>query len=65
MSGRPALYNLTSRTRGGRLVHLKGDKPYIGQFVDARILEYPDQGPSFGEVRNKPPVHTKKPQGGA
>jgi tRNA-2-methylthio-N6-dimethylallyladenosine synthase len=44
-----ALYNLTSRTRGGRLVHLKGDKALIGQFVDARILESRTWA-LFGEV---------------
>ena len=30
-------YNLSSRTNGGRLVHLKGDRSLIGQFRDARI----------------------------
>ena len=30
---------LTSRTRGGRLVHLKGDESLIGTFADARITE--------------------------
>ena len=30
-------YNLSSRTNGGRLVHLKGDKALIGQFVQAKI----------------------------
>ena len=30
-------YNLSSRTSGGRLVHLKGDPALIGQFVNARI----------------------------
>jgi len=34
-----ARYNLTSRTHGGRLVHLHGDKRLIGQFVDAKIEE--------------------------
>ncbi len=30
-------YNLSSRTRGGRLVHLKGDESLIGQFAQVRI----------------------------
>ena len=30
-------YNLSSRTSGGRLVHLQGDPSLIGQFVNARI----------------------------
>lgn len=30
-------YNLTSRTAGGRLVHLKGDDSSIGEFVNAKI----------------------------
>ena len=30
-------YNLSSRTGGGRLVHLKGDPALIGQFVDVKI----------------------------
>ena len=30
-------YNLSSRTSGGRLVHLRGDPALIGQFVNARI----------------------------
>ena len=30
-------YNLSSRTNGGRLVHLKGDKSLIGRFVDVKI----------------------------
>ena len=34
-----ARYNLTSRTHGGRLVHLAGDKSLIGSFVDAKIEE--------------------------
>ena len=32
-----AEYNLSSRTNGGRLVHLKGDPALIGQFADVRI----------------------------
>ena len=30
-------YNLSSRTNGGRLVHLKGDKSLIVQFIDVKI----------------------------
>ena len=30
-------YNLSSRTDGGRLVHLKGDPALVGSFVEARI----------------------------
>ena len=30
-------YNLSSRTEGGRLVHLKGDSALVGQFVRAEI----------------------------
>ncbi len=30
-------YNLSCRTSGGRLVHLKGDAALVGQFVDVKI----------------------------
>ena len=30
-------YNLSSRTNGGRLVHLKGDPALIGSFADVTI----------------------------
>ena len=30
-------YNLSSRTNGGRLVHLKGDPALIGRFIDVKI----------------------------
>ena len=30
-------YNLSSRTNGGRLVHLKGDPAWIGRFADVTI----------------------------
>ena len=30
-------YNLSSRTNGGRLVHLNGDEELIGQFIDVKI----------------------------
>ena len=35
--GRDAKHPLTSRTRAGRLVHLKGSEALIGRFVKARI----------------------------
>lgn len=35
-TGKPE-YNLSSRTNGGRLVHLKGDRALIGQFIDVKI----------------------------
>ena len=35
-TGKPE-YNLSSRTNGGRLVHLRGDPKLIGQFIDVRI----------------------------
>ena len=31
-------YNLSSRTNGGRLVHLRGDSSLIGQFINVRIV---------------------------
>ena len=31
-------YNLSSRTNGGRLVHLKGDPALIGRFVNVKIV---------------------------
>ena len=31
-------YNLSSRTSGGRLVHLKGDPALVGQFRDVKII---------------------------
>lgn len=34
-----ARYNLTSRTNGGRLVHLHGDVALVGQFVEAKITD--------------------------
>ena len=30
-------YNLSSRTNGGRLVHLHGDPELIGKFIDVKI----------------------------
>ncbi|MCD7769647.1 MAG: TRAM domain-containing protein [Oscillospiraceae bacterium] len=32
-----APYNLSSRTDGGRLVHLRGDPSLVGRFVNVRI----------------------------
>ena len=32
-------YNLSSRTNGGRLVHLRGSKDLIGQFKDVKITD--------------------------
>ena len=40
---------LQSRTAGGRLVHLTGDKSAIGQFVQARILDS-NTWALFGEI---------------
>jgi tRNA-2-methylthio-N6-dimethylallyladenosine synthase len=31
-------YNLSSRTNGGRLVHLRADKSLIGQFINVKIV---------------------------
>ena len=36
-TGKPE-YNLSSRTNGGRLVHLKGDTALIGKFIDVKIV---------------------------
>jgi len=30
-------YNLSARTNGGRLVHLKGDPEWVGRFMDVDI----------------------------
>ena len=32
-------YNLSSRTKGGRLVHLAGDPALVGQFIDVKITD--------------------------
>ena len=37
--GESGEYNLSSRTSGGRLVHLMGDKALIGSFVDVEITD--------------------------
>ena len=40
---------LSSRTNGGRLVHLAGDRKYIGQFIDVKITDS-NTWALFGEV---------------
>ena len=50
-SGR-APYNLTSRTEGGRLVHLQGDPSLIGSFVNVHITSS-NTWALFGEIRNE------------
>ena len=47
-TGKPE-YNLSSRTGGGRLVHLKGDPELIGKFVDVKI-ESSNTWALYGEV---------------
>ncbi len=42
-------YNLTSRTSGGRLVHLKGEESFIGKFVNAKITQSTTWA-LFGEI---------------
>ena len=42
-------YNLSSRTNGGRLVHLHGEKSLIGQFIDVKITAS-NTGALYGEV---------------
>jgi len=44
-------YNLSSRTNGGRLVHLKGDPSLIGQFVDVTITNSTTWA-LYGEIKN-------------
>lgn len=44
-------YNLSSRTNGGRLVHLKGDAGLIGQFVDVKITAS-NTWALYGEIEN-------------
>ena len=31
-------YNLSSRTNGGRLVHLRGDAALVGRYIDVKIV---------------------------
>ena len=47
-----AEYNLSSRTNGGRLVHLSGDKSLIGKFIDVRITSS-NTWALYGEVEKK------------
>ncbi|MBQ6372544.1 MAG: tRNA (N6-isopentenyl adenosine(37)-C2)-methylthiotransferase MiaB [Oscillospiraceae bacterium] len=44
-------YNLSSRTNGGRLVHLKGDSSLIGQFKNVRITAS-NTWALYGEIEN-------------
>ena len=44
-------YNLSSRTDGGRLVHLSGDPALIGQFADVTITAS-NTWALYGEIRN-------------
>ena len=44
-------YNLSSRTNGGRLVHLKGDTSLIGQFINVRITAS-NTWALYGETEN-------------
>ena len=48
-TGKPE-YNLSSRTNGGRLVHLKGSPDLIGKFVDVKI-ESSNTWALYGEVK--------------
>ncbi len=48
-TGKPE-YNLSSRTNGGRLVHLKGSPELIGKFVDVKI-ESSNTWALYGEVK--------------
>ncbi|MGI5976976.1 MAG: tRNA (N6-isopentenyl adenosine(37)-C2)-methylthiotransferase MiaB [Candidatus Limivicinus sp.] len=44
-------YNLSSRTNGGRLVHLRGDKSLIGQFINVKITDS-NTWALYGEIEN-------------
>ncbi len=44
-------YNLSSRTNGGRLVHLKGDTALIGQFINVKIVDS-NTWALYGEIEN-------------
>jgi len=44
-------YNLSARTKGGRLVHLRGDASLIGQFVEAKIVSS-NTWALYGELEN-------------
>ena len=45
-----AEYNLSSRTNGGRLVHLKGDPALVGRFAEAAITAS-NTWALYGELR--------------
>ena len=32
-------YDLSARTKGGRLVHLSGDPALVGKFIDVKITD--------------------------
>ena len=44
-------YNLSSRTNGGRLVHMKGDPALVGQFVKVKI-NASNTWALYGEIEN-------------
>jgi len=44
-------YNLSSRTNGGRLVHLHGDKALIGQYINVKIVSS-NTWALYGEMEN-------------
>ena len=44
-------YNLSSRTNGGRLVHLHGDPALIGRFIDVKITAS-NTWALYGEIEN-------------
>jgi len=44
-------YNLSSRTNGGRLVHLKGDPALIGSFIKVKIVSS-NTWALYGEIEN-------------
>jgi tRNA-2-methylthio-N6-dimethylallyladenosine synthase len=46
-----APYNLSSRTKGGRLVHLAGDPSLVGRFVNVQIQDSTTWA-LFGEIEN-------------
>ena len=48
--GRSGDYTLSSRTDGGRLVHLKGDPALIGQFADVTVTAS-NTWALYGELR--------------
>ena len=43
-------YNLSSRTNGGRLVHLKGDPAWSGRFADVTITSS-NTWALYGEIK--------------